>query len=154
MPHSQSPVRINKRSYYIGGEYFLSHTALVTYLWRDSVVTYSKGTLVTQKPCIRQTFGEPCLGFSSQVTSGTWQRPPTLPCTMDPYYTLDLHPWYMNHFLFVFVCLFRTTLSAHGSSQAKGQIRAVAVSLHHSHSNARWEPRLRSTPRLMATPNP
>ena len=40
---------------------------------------------------------------------------------------------------------------AYGISQARGQIRAVATSLHHSHSNARFEPRLQPTPQVMAT---
>ena len=40
--------------------------------------------------------------------------------------------------LFIFL-LFRATLAAYGSSQARGQIRAVAASLHHSHKNARSE---------------
>ena len=39
-------------------------------------------------------------------------------------------------------CLFRATPMACGGSQARGQIRAVAVSLCHSHSNARSEPYL------------
>ena len=39
-------------------------------------------------------------------------------------------------FLFCFFfCLFRAVPVAYGSSQARGQIRAVAASLHHSHSN-------------------
>ena len=38
--------------------------------------------------------------------------------------------------LFLF-CLFRAVLMAQGGSQARGQIRSVASSLHHSHSNAR-----------------
>ena len=38
-------------------------------------------------------------------------------------------------FLSFFLCLFRAILMAYGSSQARGQIRAVATSLHHSHSN-------------------
>ena len=33
--------------------------------------------------------------------------------------------------IFVAVCLFRATPMAHGGSQARGQIRAVAASLHH-----------------------
>ena len=38
--------------------------------------------------------------------------------------------------LFIF-CLFRATLAADGSAQARGRIRAVAVAagLHHSHSS-------------------
>ena len=42
----------------------------------------------------------------------------------------------------------------YGSSQARGQIRALAAGLHHSHSNAESEPHLRSTPQLTATPDP
>ena len=41
---------------------------------------------------------------------------------------------------FVSFCLFRATPTAYGSSQARGQIVAVAASLHHSHSNAGSEP--------------
>ena len=40
------------------------------------------------------------------------------------------------------VFLFRAAPVAYGSSQAKGQIRAVAAGLYHSHSNARSEPPL------------
>ena len=35
-------------------------------------------------------------------------------------------------FVFVFVLLFRAAPVAYGSSQARGQIGAVAVGLHHS----------------------
>ena len=44
--------------------------------------------------------------------------------------------------LFYFICLFRAAPSAYGSSQARGQIRASAASLCHSHSNTRSEPQL------------
>ena len=61
-------------------------------------------------------------------------------------------------FCFVFnffdICLFRATPAAHGGSQARGLIRAIAAGLHHSHSNARSKPRLQPTPQLMATPDP
>ena len=53
---------------------------------------------------------------------------------------------------FVVIVLFRATPATYASSQARGPIGAVAVGLHHSHSNARSEPRLR--PLLMATPDP
>ena len=43
-------------------------------------------------------------------------------------------------------CLFRAAPEAHGGSQARGQIRAVAAGLYHSHSNARSEPCLQSAP--------
>ena len=54
---------------------------------------------------------------------------------------------------FVPLGLFRATLTAYGSSQAKGQIRAVAAGLRHSHSNVGTEPCLRPTSQLMATPD-
>ena len=44
-------------------------------------------------------------------------------------------------FFFLFL-LFRAAPEAYGSSQARGRIRAVAASLHHSHSNV--EPRAAS----------
>ena len=47
--------------------------------------------------------------------------------------------------------LFRETPVAYGGSQARGLIRATAAGLHHSHGNARSEPRLRATPQLRAT---
>ena len=41
--------------------------------------------------------------------------------------------------LFIFIdlfSLFRAATAAYGSSQARGQIGAIAAGLHHSHSNA------------------
>ena len=45
-------------------------------------------------------------------------------------------------FCFVLLAFFRAAPPAYGGSQAKGLIGAVATCLHHSHSNARSEPRL------------
>ena len=42
----------------------------------------------------------------------------------------------------------------YGSSQARGQIRATAVGLHHSQSNSGSKLCLQPTPQLMATPDP
>ena len=62
---------------------------------------------------------------------------------------------------YLFICLFivffvfsRAAPTAHGDSQARGLIRVVAASLHHSHSNVGSEPHLQPTPQLMATPDP
>ena len=44
------------------------------------------------------------------------------------------------------VFVFRATPEAYGSSEARDHIRAVAVGLHHSHSNTRPKPRLQPTP--------
>ena len=59
-------------------------------------------------------------------------------------------------FLFVCLCfvLLRLHPPAHGSSQARGLIRAAAAGLHQSHSKARSEPRLQPTPQLTAMPDP
>ena len=51
---------------------------------------------------------------------------------------------------FSFFGLFRAAPPAYGSSQARGQIGAVATSLHHSHSNAGSKLCLQHTPQLMA----
>ena len=59
-------------------------------------------------------------------------------------------------FLFLFVHLFnfRATHVAFGSSQARGQIRAVVAGLHRSHSNSGSEAGLLPTPQLTAMPDP
>ena len=46
------------------------------------------------------------------------------------------------------------TPAAYGGSQARGQITAVAASLHHSHSNTISDQHLQPTPQLRATPEP
>ena len=56
-------------------------------------------------------------------------------------------------FFFVF-CLFRAAPEVYGVSRARGLIRAVAASLHHSYSNEGSEPHLRPTPQLTAMPEP
>ena len=61
------------------------------------------------------------------------------------------HTHTYTHFFFE---LFRGEPLAYGSSQARGQIGALAVSLHHSHSNVGSEPCLGLTPQLMVMPNP
>ena len=53
-----------------------------------------------------------------------------------------------------FFCLFRAATMAYGSSQARGQIRATAGGLHHSHSNTGSEPHLQPTPQFMAMLDP
>ena len=57
-------------------------------------------------------------------------------------------------FFFVFLSFSRSVPEACGGSKAMGPIEAVSTGLHHSHSNARSEPRLRPTPQLVAMPNP
>ena len=49
-----------------------------------------------------------------------------------------------------FFCLFRAAPTAHGGSQARGRIRAVAAGLRHSHSNAGPKPSLQPTPQFRA----
>ena len=61
------------------------------------------------------------------------------------------NPLVLFIYLFFVFCLFRATPTAYGGSQARAPIGATAAGLHHSHSNARSEPRLQPTPQLMAT---
>ena len=56
--------------------------------------------------------------------------------------------------IFFFFFLLRTPPAAFGSSQAKGQIRAVAAGLDHSHRNSGFETLLQPTPQFMAMPDP
>ena len=51
---------------------------------------------------------------------------------------------------FFFFVFSRATPEAHGGSQARGLIGAVAVGLCQSHSNAESEPCLKPTPQLEA----
>ena len=55
---------------------------------------------------------------------------------------------------FFFFGLFRAAPAAHGGSQARGRIGAVATGQHCSHSNVGSELRLWPTPQLLAIPDP
>ena len=57
--------------------------------------------------------------------------------------------YFSNVFIF-----FRAAPETYVSYQARDQIRAAAAVLHHSHSNARYEPSLQPTPQLMAWLDP
>ena len=59
----------------------------------------------------------------------------------------------VGHKLFFFP-LYRATPTTDGSSQARGQIRAAATGLCHSHSKARFQPHLWTTPWLTAMVDP
>ena len=52
--------------------------------------------------------------------------------------------FHWSTFLDFCCCLFRATPTVYWGSQARGQIKAVAVSLHHSHSHNRSEPHLQT----------
>ena len=65
-----------------------------------------------------------------------------------------LKVYFIYLFIYLFIFLFRTTAVGYGRSQARGQIGAVAASLHHSHSNMGSKPNLWPTPQLIATPDP
>ena len=63
------------------------------------------------------------------------------------------------NFIYLFIYLFlvfflRAVPMAFVSSQARGQNRAAAAGLHHSHSNAGSEPHLQPTLQFMATWDP
>ena len=48
---------------------------------------------------------------------------------------IALHQHFVTFLYYIFFCLFRAVPMAYGGSQVRGQIRAVAAGLHHSHSN-------------------
>ena len=74
---------------------------------------------------------------------GVWSR--------KSFYFILFH--FINFILF-FLVLFRAPPAACGGSQARGQIRAVAAGLHHSHSSEGSEPHQQTTPQLTATTDP
>ena len=55
---------------------------------------------------------------------------------------------------FFFFLLLRAAPVAYGSSKVKGQIRAEAAGLHHSHGNTRSEMHLQPTLQLVAKLDP
>ena len=59
----------------------------------------------------------------------------------------------IKHVTILFVC-FRVAPVAHGSSQARGQFRAAAASLQHSHGDEGSKACLRPTPQLIAMLDP
>ena len=65
--------------------------------------------------------------------------------------TLVLPP---TRFFSMFSSSFQASPAAHGGSQARGRIRAVAAGLRHSHSHSQSELCLQPTPQLTATPGP
>ena len=96
---------------------------------------------------------------SSWERDGTWATAVTTldpnplnhqenPCFLFMYAFSPVHKYF---FLFFFL---RAAPAAHGSSQARGQIRAAAAHLHHSLSNMGYEPHLQPTVQLVATPDP
>ena len=60
----------------------------------------------------------------------------------------------LNFDFFFFFAISRAAPTAYGGSWARGRIRAVAASLHQSHSNAGSELRLPPTPQLTAMLDP
>ena len=74
--------------------------------------------------------------------------------SVSPRLVLLFFPAGFLFFFFFFLRLFRATPVAHGGSQARDLIKAVAASLCHSHSNPGSKPRQQSTPQLTAMPDP
>ena len=75
------------------------------------------------------------LGVWGSVSKGSPDRKLTGSITVHRFHS------FIHSFIHVF-CLFKAVPVAYGGSQVRGRIRAIAAGLHHSHSNARSEPRL------------
>ena len=65
------------------------------------------------------------------------------------------YSWLENKYsVFCLLRLSRVPPTAYGSSQARGQIGAIAASLHHSHSNTRSKLHLQPMLQLIPMPDP
>ena len=76
-----------------------------------------------------------------------------------PIFSLFTYDIYMSlyYFGYLFIYLFLLFVAApvaYGSSQARGQIGALAAGLQYSHSNVGSKPHLRPTLKLTVTPDP
>ena len=89
---------------------------------------------------------QPLLAFHVQTTFECYLYIRTHLCM----YILYIFHKCVYYIIIILIFFFRATLMAYGGSQARGRIKAAASSLHHSHSNARSEPRLQPTLQLMA----
>ena len=76
--------------------------------------------------------------------------PGPYPCSLNQMLTAQNQE---SAFFFPF-CLFRAKTLAYEGSQARGQIRAIATSLHQRHSNTESKQRLQPAPQPMAMPDP
>ena len=88
------------------------------------------------------------LGGCSVGTSGS------LPCCLAFLLLRPTEDRVLLYLLMFFIFFFRAEPEAYGSSQARGQTRAIATGLPHSHSNMRSEPCLQTIPQLKATLDP
>ena len=69
-------------------------------------------------------------------THTTTVTPATAVTTLDPSLLGHQETPTLHGFFCLFVLLFRAAPPAYGSSQARGQIRATAAGLHHSHAGS------------------
>ena len=69
------------------------------------------------------------------------------------FYYFDSVVFFILFYFFVFLLFPLAAPAAHGGSQARGRIGAVATGPCQSHSNAGSELRLRPTPQLTAMPD-
>ena len=81
------------------------------------------------------------------------QSEPVITATRLVIVSIGFH-FYFYIFIFCLFAFSRAAYVAHGGSQARGRIGAVATGLHHNHSNLGFEPRFRPTPQLTAMPDP
>ena len=77
-----------------------------------------------------------------------WLLEPLSPCPTKP---RTLCEGYQNLLCLHTATQSNSTVTAYGSSQARGRMGATAASIYHSHGNARSKPRLWPTPQLKAT---
>ena len=74
-------------------------------------------------------------------------------CFLNVFIVVEVRNHYCECIFFFVFCHFRAAPTAHGGSQAKSQMGAVAADLHHSHSNEGSKPNLWPKPQLAVTPD-
>ena len=75
-----------------------------------------------------------------------------LVCEAQIFTVTHCESWLVIFIFFKIFVHFRAALATYRSSQTRGQIRATAAGLHHSHSNSGSELHLQSTPQFTGMP--
>ena len=123
-------------------------------IMRTQLPASQKGTLTKTQLCWVPNFIYKAASFWYFVTTTQTKTTVFLKSLNKLFPSLQLILEYIFCFCFLFFCFSRGALMAYGGSQSRGQIRAVAASLCHSHSNTGLEPLLQLTSQLMATLDP
>jgi len=112
---------------------------------------------------IIQSYGtfSPCDENFWDLLLATFQICSVINCSHRAIQHIPMTHLFITRCFYLLTCLlmmsfffFMAAPTAYGNSLARGQIKATAAGLHHSHSNVGSEPHLWPTPQLMVLPDP